>query len=310
MDNLHKENNSVRRIENSSCCYRAIKGGAIRLIWELTGRCNLNCHHCFANVNGVNSENNELTTKEALSIVSQLYNVGIRKVMLTGGEPFLRRDLLQIISAIRNQSRDIIIDITTNALLLNHEMIAALKENMIDELSISFDGTEPTYKTVRGAHADYKQLVNNIELLLSIGIKVDGILVLTKETLPTLFDTLSLAADIGFSSFSISKLMQLPHSNFDFSGLSLPTKQLQDTLEKIYQYQELFENKMIIRTVGFTSCAGYNCANTDIIAINRDGIYMRCLNHCNKEYPLLDSRKVSLKYALKKLNSFTKAQEV
>ena len=299
-----EKNSSIRQIEDSKCCYRRISGNAVRLIWEITGRCNLKCHHCFANVSTINdSDKKELSTEEALNIISQIRYAGIRKVMITGGEPFVRKDLMTILSAIRDAGEDIVIDITTNGILLNSDIIQSMKRLSIDELSISFDGTSGVYNYVRGTTpVIYDKLLDNIRTLIESNIKVDAILVLTNETASSLYETICLASEIGFSSLSISNLMTLPHSSFDYDKLSLTDNELKFYLDRIADYQKEFKDKLIIRTVGFSRCMGENCKNRSIIAIDRNGFYTHCLNYYTDDDCRYDSRKNKLKDVMSMIN--------
>ena len=45
---MNRKNESLRITEDVQCRYRALQKNGVRLIWELTGRCNLHCRHCFA----------------------------------------------------------------------------------------------------------------------------------------------------------------------------------------------------------------------------------------------------------------------
>jgi len=67
-------------------------------VWEITLKCNLSCSHCGSRAGAARDQ--ELTTAEALDLVGQLREVGIREVALIGGEAYLRPDWLVIAAAI------------------------------------------------------------------------------------------------------------------------------------------------------------------------------------------------------------------
>jgi hypothetical protein len=81
---------------------------------SLTERCTLRCSYCRAS-EGLCPKQSELTADEFLRIVRIMASVGIKKVRLTGGEPMLRRDLLEIVSGIRAIDGIQEITMTTNA---------------------------------------------------------------------------------------------------------------------------------------------------------------------------------------------------
>jgi len=83
------------------------------LIWNLTNVCNLNCE-------------NELTYEEIIGFIPQLKENNIKIVILSGGEPLLRKDIFDIAKAIREEG--IITYLSTNGLLINKDNIRQIKE--------------------------------------------------------------------------------------------------------------------------------------------------------------------------------------
>src|SRR6478735_2820847 len=69
-------------------------------LFELTGRCNLDCSHCYLDIA---HPPEELSTAEAIAVVDQLADVGTMFLMLTGGELFLRPDALVIAAHARSR---------------------------------------------------------------------------------------------------------------------------------------------------------------------------------------------------------------
>ncbi len=301
---MKETNYSLRLAENAVCRYRPISGNGIRVIWEITGRCNLHCKHCFASVVPASKLNElELTTIEALRIINQFDTIPIAKVMLTGGEVFVRNDIEYIIQAIRQKGKGIVIDITTNALLLNDNRINKLRALNVDELSISLDGPKEVYHRVRGINADYDRLIDNILKLTSNEIHVDGIIVLNRLTVDALEETVNIAAQLGLSSLTIANLETLPHSSFDYESLCLPDSQIVNSLRKIEVLKQAYREKLVIRTIGFIECAGAgHCNNKSIIAIDRNGMYCHCLNVYLPNDLRIDSRTTTLKSAFIQLN--------
>src|ERR1051325_8685718 len=65
--------------------------------WNLTKRCNLRCPHCYMEAGKAAAH--ELSTDECLSVLVEMKALGTEMVILTGGEPLLRRDIYEIASA-------------------------------------------------------------------------------------------------------------------------------------------------------------------------------------------------------------------
>ena len=64
------------------------------VVWDSTKRCNLNCIHCGSQEN----RQRELNTKEVENILDQLASFGVRNFQITGGEPLLREDFIEVLN--------------------------------------------------------------------------------------------------------------------------------------------------------------------------------------------------------------------
>lgn len=108
---------------------------------SVTERCSLRCLYCRAD-EGLCPKQVELNTQDLVRIVDACADLGINRVRLTGGEPLLRRDIVQIVSGIRANSKIRDISLTTNAQMLA-EYAAGLKQAGLDRVNISLDSLKP-----------------------------------------------------------------------------------------------------------------------------------------------------------------------
>ncbi|HDD72435.1 MAG TPA: radical SAM protein, partial [Candidatus Bathyarchaeota archaeon] len=83
---------------------------------SVTQRCNLACIYCHRE--GEQAAHEEMTVEEISRIVEAAASLGISKVKLTGGEPLLREDILDIVSAISSTPGVEEVSMTTNGVLL------------------------------------------------------------------------------------------------------------------------------------------------------------------------------------------------
>ncbi len=122
---------------------------------SITDRCNLKCIYCMPEKGLKHFKQSEiLTTAEIIRIVRIACKYGVRKVRLTGGEPLLRNDIVQLISGIKSAGiQDL--SITTNAQRLAG-MAKALKKAGLDRVNISLDTLlEDRYREItRGGEID------------------------------------------------------------------------------------------------------------------------------------------------------------
>lgn len=122
--------------------------GPLAVHLEIVGACNLSCGHCFAAP--LPRHRDPLTLDELRDLFGQLAAVGAFRLGLTGGEPLLRRDLLDILDAATDAGLHPCL--TTNGLLLTESMARALAERPLIWLNVSLDGaTAETNDALRGA---------------------------------------------------------------------------------------------------------------------------------------------------------------
>ena len=107
---------------------------------SLNSSCNLHCLYCHREGEGINGCQQEtagepLSTVELVEVLTTLHKLGVQTVKLTGGEPTLRKDLKEIISAVPSEME---ISLTTNGTLLKN-CAAELKAAGLSRVNISLD---------------------------------------------------------------------------------------------------------------------------------------------------------------------------
>ena len=110
---------------------------------SLTDRCNMRCVYCMPAVGMQFAPRPELLTNdELLLVIRAAATAGFRKLRLTGGEPTLRQDLVELIRAMKAVPGIEHIAMTTNALRLRRQA-RALKEAGLDRVNVSIDSLDP-----------------------------------------------------------------------------------------------------------------------------------------------------------------------
>jgi len=142
------------------------------LLWEATIRCNLECIHCYRECGPfapMQEELKESQIKQVLLDISKQYNPSNIFFGITGGEPFLRRDIIDI-GAYAN-SLGYQWGIVTNGLFFNQTTIDELKKYNISSLAISLDGLELENNSIRGKNSNFQKVIESIKLLIENGLK-------------------------------------------------------------------------------------------------------------------------------------------
>lgn len=129
--------------------YRCYPARYIRTAhWSITGNCNYRCKHCY--MSAPDAKYGELPHDEAMAIAQQIIDCGIREVSLTGGEPLIRRDFMEIVDKLLAGGVHIS-TIYSNGRLVTDRLLDALEARGIHpEFNISFDGVDGWHDWLRG----------------------------------------------------------------------------------------------------------------------------------------------------------------
>jgi radical SAM protein with 4Fe4S-binding SPASM domain len=145
--------------------------------WNLTYRCNLACEHCYLDAGGtpqVGTENfadrSELGTEECFRVIDDIAAFAPECVtILTGGEPLLRRDILEIVQ--RAAERGLWVVVGTNGVRITENLARRLAEAGARGLSLSLDALDADrhdrFRKVRGA---WRNTVEGAEILGRTGL--------------------------------------------------------------------------------------------------------------------------------------------
>ncbi len=115
---------------------------AYSISWNLTQRCNLLCAHCYMSAFSRADASQELTTKECRQVIDEIAQVNPNLfLILTGGEPLLRKDLFDIAAYAAEKGFTVVLG--TNGVLLRDKQARLMRQHGIQGASISLDSTDP-----------------------------------------------------------------------------------------------------------------------------------------------------------------------
>lgn len=144
---------------------------ALRTIeFALTAECNSKCIMCYAS-KLKRDDDVYLTVEEYKKIWQQASKLGVFSVILSGGEPTLRKDIFDIISVM--DPKNTIFALVTNSLNLNKNFFLDLKHAGVEVLHLSLDSTdEATNDRIRGSKGHFKKVIQSIQDAKQIGLSV------------------------------------------------------------------------------------------------------------------------------------------
>lgn len=174
----------------------------LRYFFELTYLCNLNCPYCYV---GTDRKKDELTTQEWFKIIEQIPWYSF--VTIVGGEPLIRKDFIQILERTAKKTFGKL-NVVTNGILINDEIIDAFIRTKMMLLSVSLDGYGENHDKNRGKEGIFDTVVGNLENLRAKSRKpmIDIKTIVLENNLNDLPKLYKLCEDMKFDFLSISFL--------------------------------------------------------------------------------------------------------
>ena len=254
-------------------------------------RCNLRCVYCMPE-EGVESIPHEeiLTYDEILRICETVSQLGIKKIKITGGEPLVRKEIVNLIRDIKNLDKIEQVTLTTNGILL-YDMLDDLYDAGIDAINISLDTLkEDNFKQITRRDGLEKVLMA-IDKAYNLGIRVKiNCLAIRDFNINELADIANFAKDreidvrfielmpIGFgkkyTQIDNDEILSILESNF---GTFEPVTEKRGNGPAKY-----YKNKDMKGCIGFISAISHEfCESCNRIRLTSNGFLKLCL-HYNK----------------------------
>ncbi|MFQ6091454.1 MAG: radical SAM/SPASM domain-containing protein [bacterium] len=246
--------------------------------FEVTHSCTANCHHC--DKGGIRSE--VLATPERYRAIYE----EIRPVVaqISGGEPLLRDDVLDIVRALKNPGDLPYIVLITNGSLLTPEKFLKLKRAGVDQFGISLDFPDKRHDENRRLPGLYRHLSELIPRLSEIGNNdISLITTITRENLPRLVNIVNRAEEWNvFVNFSAYTKLRTTDTSFLISS-EKDLKLLRETANKLIELKRkdgrIITSEYVLRRYVefFENGAIPNCqAGKRCFVVNPDGSMFPC----------------------------------
>ncbi|HJX13667.1 MAG TPA: radical SAM protein [Dehalococcoidales bacterium] len=202
--------------------------------WEITRSCNLLCAHCRGSATP-DSYHDELTTGECFRLVDQILEVGRPIIILTGGEPLRRPDVLEIARYAAGKGLRVVMG--TNGTLITGEIAAQLKTVPVSRLGISLDfpaaGLQDNFRGQAGA---FDAAMKGIANARRAGIEVQINSTISRLNVDYLDELLALALEVGAVAFHPFMLVPTGRGK-GLESAELSPERYERTLHWIYDKQ-------------------------------------------------------------------------
>ena len=182
-----------------------LKADLRMVAWEVTRSCNLACRHCRAS-SKYGAHPGELTTAECFKLIDEIVSFSKPIVILTGGEPLLRKDIFEIAEYGKNKGLRMVM--APNGTLLNDENIKKIMDSGIKRISVSLDGPDAaSHDSLRQVPGAFKQACDGIERARKAGLEFQINTTVTKRNIKLLPEIMKLAKDLGAKAHHIFLLV-------------------------------------------------------------------------------------------------------
>jgi heme b synthase len=215
---------------------KPLRKNELRLVaWEVTRSCNLNCVHCRASAD-LGPYPGELSGEKSLEVLEQISLVGNPIVILTGGEPLLRKDVFELAS--HGTALGLRMVMATNGTLLTSDVTEKIKASGIKRVSISIDGADAdAHDHFRQVNGSFQGSLEGIHLLKQSGIEFQINTTVTRHNLEQIKPILDLAVDLGAAAHHIFLLVPTGRAK-DMVDQEIDAAQYEDLLRWFYHMRD------------------------------------------------------------------------
>ena len=180
------------------------------VIWNLIRRCNLMCKHCYS-ISGDVDFPGELSAEQVFSVMDDLKGFKVPVLILSGGEPLMRRDIFDI--SRRAKEMGFYVGLSTNGTLISVHNIEEIASIGYDYVGISLDGLKETHDRFRRRDGGFDEALAGLRLCRDHGIKVGMRFTATMDNAHELPALLDLAEAEQIDKFYLSHLVYAGRGN-------------------------------------------------------------------------------------------------
>lgn len=179
--------------------------------WHLTDRCNLRCKHCYQG----GRPKDEMSLPEIREVAEEVsamlgdwaetYGMAFSPSLnITGGEPFLRRDIFEVLEEMR--ARGFAVHVLTNGILVDRERARRLADLGVRGVQVSMEGPEEIHEKIRGK-GSFARAFTGVRNLLEAGLEVTVNATLSRLNAEGVGELMGLAREAGVQRFGFSRLV-------------------------------------------------------------------------------------------------------
>ncbi len=219
--------------------------------WNITRLCNLKCTHCYLPAGFVDTDefpqgylrDTELNQSECFRVIDEIAEINPHILLiLTGGEPLLRPDILEI-SKYASETGFLVV-MGTNGVLLNDEVVEKMQQHGVTGAGISLDSIQPSnHDKFRGMEGAWKATMNGIESLKRAQLDFLVQTSVTQWNYDEIPEIVEYAYQLGAKVLNLYFLVRTGRGK---TVMDITPAQYEKMLETMFQLQAEYSGKMLI----------------------------------------------------------------
>lgn len=215
--------------------------------WNITRKCNLRCEHCYISAGRISKAEarDELSTEECFRVIDQICDVNPDALLiLTGGEPLLRKDVFEI--AGYASERGLWPVVGTNGVLITEELCRRMIDAGIRGVSLSLDALDPaTHDRFRGVEGAWHNTVDGSRILKEMGLPFIVQTTIGDHNKDDILEIARLAHELGARVFNLYFLVPTGRGAY-ISDIT--AGEYEGTLARLMSIQAEFAGRMLVNS--------------------------------------------------------------
>lgn len=202
------------------------------VVWNFTNACNLRCRHCYQDAS--RQMPGELTLREKMDLIGQLDRAGVPLIALSGGEPTIHPDFLNIVR--EGSRRGIYMAVATNGIRFSDSMFAerALRAGL-RYVEVSLDSVNPeVHDEIRGVKGAWDETMKGIINLVKMNASVGIAMTVTRLNYREIEEMVRLGEELGVKRVVFFNFIPTGRGR-EISDVDLTPTEREEVLRKVYE---------------------------------------------------------------------------
>lgn len=219
--------------------------------WNITRLCNLKCTHCYLPAGFVDTNefpdgyyrDSELTQSQCFRVIDEIAEINPNVLLiLTGGEPLLRPDILKISDYAARTG--FLVVMGTNGVLLNDETVQRMSDHGVAGAGISLDAVNPVnHDKFRGMEGAWEGTMNGVEALKRANLDFLVQTSVTRWNYDEIPQIVDFAYELGAKVFNLYFLVRTGRGK---TVMDITPAQYETMLSTLFELQAKYRGKMLV----------------------------------------------------------------